>query len=365
MKLPNIQILRAVAAALVVYVHAIGTYETKLGVTLDNPIADFGDLGVKLFFCISGFIIFNCSSQLPGGLGSSLDFFVKRCIRILPLYYTATLIYAVKLALQGNAPGLNELVCSLLFIPYTDQGGLMRPILGQRWTLNFEMLFYVLTTVLLLSHSRHRYHALVACLVLAVALNHQGLTGPNAGAVSPLGLVTTELLLFFAGGVMVGMMALKARSLAMRPFGKLPPLAATLTAVAIAIFAVTMLRDPADARFLVWLEWLCCTFAVLAASVPDEGVSGFGSVLLQPLVRAGDGSYSTYLLHGFLMGTTARLLSFFDTHVPMQWFATVMVVVCMAAGVCCFRYFELPIQRALSHLWSARRLTEVTNRKPA
>lgn len=151
----------------------------------------------------------------------------------------------------------------------------------------------------------------------------------------------------------------------MRPFGKLPPLAATLTAVAIAIFAVTMLRDPADARFLVWLEWLCCTFAVLAESVPDEGVSGFGSVLLQPLVRAGDGSHSTYLLHGFLMGPTARLLSFFDTHVPMQWFATVMVVVCMAAGVCCFRYFELPIQRVLSHLWSARRLTEVTNRKPA
>lgn len=365
MKLSNIQILRAVAAALVVYVHAIGTYEAKLGVTLGNPIADLGDLGVKLFFCISGFIIFNSSSSLPGGLGSSLDFFVKRCIRILPLYYAATLIYAAKLTLQGNAPSWNELVCSLLFIPYTDQGGLMRPVLGQGWTLNFEMLFYVLTTLLLLSRSRYRYHLLVACLVLAVALNHPGLTGPDTGAVSALSLVTTPLLLFFAGGVLVGMGSLKARSLALRPVGNLPPLAATLTAVAVAVFAVTTLRDPADARFLVGLEWLCCTFAVLAASVPGERVHGFGSVLLQPLVGAGDGSYSTYLLHGFLMGPAARILSFFDIHVPMQGFAVAMVIACMAAGIGCYRYFELPAQRALSDLWSARRTTEMSHREPA
>jgi exopolysaccharide production protein ExoZ len=367
MKLSNIQILRAMAAAFVVYVHALSTYEAKLAVTVGNPIVDLGDLGdlgVKLFFCISGFIIFNCSSQLPGGFRSSLDFFIKRCIRILPLYYAATCIYAFKLALQGKAPSLSEFESSLLFIPYADQSGLMRPVLGQGWTLNFEMVFYVLTTLLLLSRSRLRYHALVASLVLAVALNHYGLRGSNAGAVSALGLITTEMLLFFAGGVIVGMGAVKVRSLTTRPFGKLPPLVAVLTAVTVAVFAVATLRDPASASLLFWLEWVCCTFAVLAASIPDEVVPGFGAVLLQPLVKAGDGSYSTYLLHGFLMGPTARLLSFFDIYVPTQWFAALLVIVCTAAGVYCFRYFELPIQRALSNLWNARRVTEVIKRKP-
>jgi hypothetical protein len=122
-----------------------------------------------------------------------------------------------------------------------------------------------------------------------------------------------------------------------------------------------------DSRFckpLFWLEWVCCTFAVLAASIPDEVVPGFGAVLLQPLVKAGDDSYSTYLLHGFLMGPTARILSFFDIYVPTQWFAALLVIVCTVAGVYCFRYFELSIQGALSNLWNARRVTDVIECKP-
>jgi len=364
MKLPNIQILRAIAAAFVVYIHALGTYDVKLAVTVGDPMVDLGDLGVKLFFCISGFIIFTCSTKLSGGFRSSLDFFVKRCIRILPLYYAATSIYAFKLALQGKPPSLSEYFSSLLFIPYADQSGLMRPVLGQGWTLNFEMVFYVLTTLLLLSRSRLRYHVLVASLVLVVALNYHGLMGSNAGAVSALSLITTELLLFFAGGVIVGMGAVKARALGTRPFGKLPPLVVALTAVAVAVFAMATLRDLAAASLLFWVEWVCCVLAVFAASIPDEGVPGFGAVLLQPLVKAGDGSYSTYLLHGFFMGPAARLLSFFDIYVPMQWFAAVMVLVCTVAGVYCFKYFELPIQRVLSNFWNARQETEVTQQKP-
>lgn len=355
MKLTNIQILRAIAAAFVVYFHALSTYQDKIGLASENLIPDLGDLGVKLFFCISGFIIFNCSSRLPSGARSASDFFVKRCIRILPLYYAATSIYALKLVLQGNGPGIGEYLYSLFFIPYANPGESMRPVLGQGWTLNFEMLFYLLTTAMvLMSRSRLRYHALIAGLALLVILNRSWMADSNMAVVSSLGLITNELLLFFAGGIMVGMSSAKAKSLAMRCLGKLPPLAASLAAVGGAVLAVTTLNDPDASSLLFWIEWVCCIFSVFAASLPNEVTPGFRGALMQPLIKAGDGSYSTYLLHGFIMGPAARLVSILNIDVSLQWFAMAMVVVCTVVGVYCYKYFELPVQRALSNLWNAR-----------
>jgi len=359
MKLTNIQILRALAAAFVVYVHALSTYEAKVGITGDNLLlgmSNLGDLGVKLFFCISGFIIFNCSSQLPGGVKSSFDFFIKRCIRILPLYYVATSIYALKLAFQGKAPTISEYLFSIFFIPYVDQGGLMRPVLGQGWTLNFEMLFYLLmTVVLLVSRSRLRYHALVAGLVVLVVLNHSWLGNSNVAVFSSLGLITNELLLFFAGGIVVGMSGAKVKSSTLQYFGRLPPLVGALSALGLAIFSMATLQGQDFERLLFWIEWVCCIFAVFAASLPNEAVSGFKSALLQSAVKAGDGSYSTYLLHGFVVGPAARLLSLLHLDVSVQWFAIAMVIFCSAAGIYCYKYFELPVQHALSDLWNAKK----------
>ena len=361
MKLTNIQILRAIAAAFVVYVHALTTYEAKIGLTDENLMPYLADLGVKLFFCISGFIIFNCSSRLPSGVESSFDFFIKRCIRILPLYYAATSIYAVKLALQGNAPSMGQYLSSLFFIPYAEQGGAMRPVLGQGWTLNFEMLFYLLTTVMLLvSRPRLRYHALLAGLVLVVVLHYSWLANSDVAFLSSLGLITNELLLFFAGGMVVGMVQAKAKFMAPRSFGSLPPLAAALAALGMAIFALAMLHEQAFEGLLFCIEWTSCVVAVFAASVASKAVPGYTSALLEPAIKAGDGSYSTYLLHGFIMGPAARLLSISGIDMAAQWFAVAMVIVCTVAGVYSFKYFELPVQRALSNFWNARRETVMT-----
>ena len=77
MKLTNIQILRALAAAFVVYVHALSIYEAKVGITSDNPIlgmSNLGDLGVKLFFCISGFIFLTAQHDCQVGFNRRLTF---------------------------------------------------------------------------------------------------------------------------------------------------------------------------------------------------------------------------------------------------------------------------------------------------
>ena len=351
MKFLNIQILRALAAGLVVYVHAIGTYGSRIDSVTENHTVELGNLGVKLFFCISGFIIFNSSSRLSGGFQSSLEFFIKRCIRIIPLYWIATSIYAVKLSFQGNLPSAADFIRSLLFIPYADSTGSMRPVLGQGWTLNFEMLFYAMTAVLLLSRSRLRYHMLIAGLAIAV-VSSKWLPVPNANSFFSASLITTNLLLFFMGGLIVGMYPPKASNyLNHYLLRKLPPFVLALALLAVAIITLFTLDGFKLESYIFWIELFCCSFAVYMAAIPNEGVQTLtGKRLLGLLVVAGNGSYATYLLHGFVMGPAARLMLFFKINLPLYAFSLSMVIICTIVGIYCYKYFELPLQRALSKI---------------
>lgn len=351
MKYLNIQILRAFAAALVVYVHAIKTYEEKIGSVTENLTSDLGDLGVKLFFCISGFIIFNSSSKLPGGLPSATEFFFKRCIRIIPLYWAATLVYAIKLGFQGNAPSMADLLRSLLFIPYLGEQGLMRPVLGQGWTLNFEMLFYVMTAMLLLSRSRFRYHALVAGLAI-VSVSGNWLPSAGKSAFFDVSLVTTDLLLFFISGLMVGMYSSSLKTSWVRcPFGKLPPLSVALAAMTIAAVVPMVSGGTQFEAFNFWIELIFCTVAVYAAVIPkNKTVFAKPGKIQMLFINAGDGSYSTYLLHGFLMGTSARLISLLHIDISVYLFSFLMVIFSTIVGYFSYKYLELPAQRALSSI---------------
>ena len=110
----ELQALRAIAAAMVVFDHAVVTWYDKLAGTAAPATAlHLSAFGVKLFFCISGFIIFNSVWNLWAGWPSVKNFAVRRLIRIVPLYWCITLIYAGKLSLQGSSPTIVQLFQSL------------------------------------------------------------------------------------------------------------------------------------------------------------------------------------------------------------------------------------------------------------
>jgi len=154
----NLQLLRAFCALGVVYYHT--------GNTIFGMHTELG--GVALFFCISGFIMAHIPQK------SAAQFMTDRLIRVVPLYWIATLAFFFwtnsgmsnptyvwpmlwgKLTedplfiprwFLGNTGltkdgAIQNLVMSLLFIPYKDHAGDMHPLLGVGWTLNLEMFFY-------------------------------------------------------------------------------------------------------------------------------------------------------------------------------------------------------------------------------
>ena len=96
----NVQVLRAIAALLVVHAHASGP--SGLGLKWFG-----GTSGVDLFFVISGFIIAYVTSQ------DASQFMKRRLLRIVPIYWASTLaLYTVAIVLPhlirttSSDPGL-------------------------------------------------------------------------------------------------------------------------------------------------------------------------------------------------------------------------------------------------------------------
>ena len=129
----SIQVLRAVAALSVLLYHA-GLFNIGYG-------------GVDVFFVISGFIM--------GTIGvreAPNEFFGKRLIRIVPLYWAVTIAMCLLSLLPGAFQqftfDLPRLVKSLLFIPHVDvPTGRVWPLLVPGWTLNYEMFFYAVFAI--------------------------------------------------------------------------------------------------------------------------------------------------------------------------------------------------------------------------
>lgn len=193
-----LQALRAIAAWLVIADHAL------IAVTRGEPSSPvtsiawtLGETGVYIFFVISGFIMVHISWDDFGRPGAAQRFMRRRIVRIVPLYWLATIGAVVfhRVSANDNAPaGLPELLQSLFFIPYYAENVGWRPILGQGWTLNYEMMFYVIFAVAL------TFPRKLALWGVAVALGIFTLVGP-ALLTGILAYLSSPITLWFVLGI--------------------------------------------------------------------------------------------------------------------------------------------------------------------
>ena len=114
----GVHVLRAVAAIAVVMFHAGGSIgsEKYQNDPVIKTLTTGLDVGVDLFFVISGFVI-----ALPFFLGKQRTpgaFVVNRALRILPLsILTACIFLGFGWALFGRVPGLETILSSVFLLP--------------------------------------------------------------------------------------------------------------------------------------------------------------------------------------------------------------------------------------------------------
>jgi exopolysaccharide production protein ExoZ len=283
-QLLSLQILRAVAAASVVYYH------------IDRE-PRFGSFGVDLFFVLSGFVI----AMIAGTRSSATEFALNRITRVAPLYWvlTAAILVVAMIAprlLTATSANAGDFLRSILFIPYFKSSGALQPMLGVGWTLNYEMLFYALATLSLAFWRKPLFPVVTTVLVAAAWLLGRML--PDHSAYGEF--LSSQLVFEFA----LGVFAWNAKD--WRVWRHVPTWG--LLAMVLVLYTLMAYFETISASYRLLSYGIPAFLIVVTAFQLEQAISRAPHGLVRCLVHIGDASYATYLSHLYCVDFAKRVL---------------------------------------------------------
>lgn len=343
----SIQVLRGVAALLVIATHALAALpQDPFGLALIarlRPLLAPLTVGVDLFFVISGFVM---AATIDGNAPpSATQFLTNRAIRIYPLYWLATLAMlpsaAAGIGFAREINGLPDILLSATLLPQT---GL---IVIQGWTLIHELLFYgIVAATLLFRVQRHLGVVLTALLAIALVQSAIGLSVAH-------GYVLSVFLAEFLVGVLIFRHRRHVSAWLSGWRGVWLVLAGLALFVAIQSAidahpvsdATRVLRNIGPAALIVVG---CIALEAPLAHRARQGTRaiGIGRIL-------GDASYSLYLFHPAPLGAMGHIAHLTPWRQDGVLIAAMVgaVIVTVAYCVAVARLIERPM-----HAWLKRRL---------
>jgi peptidoglycan/LPS O-acetylase OafA/YrhL len=300
-----------------------------------------GYLGVDLFFAISGMLITSLLLREQGRTGTvSLGgFYLRRTLRIFPLYYAVVALYVLLVGFleRGSAAGTGFFANLPAFLTYTsnwfvDLSSGNRVIFYFAWSLATEEQFYLLWP----SVVRYARAWFVPPLVMAglLALGEASRWGVGAGLLDR-GMLPIRVLTSVATPICLGCLAayMLHRPAGFRVAWRLAgqrwsaPLAAVLLLVALSIEGLPE-----------GLVGLAMTALVVACCIrPDHPLRR--PLELRFLCHIGTVSYGVYLIHMLALNATRRLLPDSGSLTRFALASVLAILVATASH----RWFERPI----------------------
>lgn len=314
--------LRAVAALLVVGAHAAfwtGRYTADLAGEAFSRL----EIGVPIFFALSGFLLFRPWLQAAAGtreLPSSRTYLWHRARRILPAYWIAVVATYVIYLFRDDAGetglGWSGFVRNMTLTQIYGTGHLHTG-LTQTWSLAVEATFYLLLPVLgwflvVVVCRRHWHPIRLAAALVALA------------AITPLWTAVTHhtditftarlwlpgFIAWFAGGMLLALASVTVRRC--NPYGM------GLAALYFLLLACTPLAGeativPVDATEAVTKSVLYLLFAMslMAPLVIGDRPGPLGRLCSSPpLVWLGEISYELFLVHLVVMEFVVDMLGY-------------------------------------------------------
>jgi exopolysaccharide production protein ExoZ len=312
---PSIQVLRGIAAGMVLVFHAMTACDMVTWQSFNQ--------GVEIFFCISGFVMYISNAGKPGGLTSAVIFLRRRIIRVVPLHWLFLSLYILEISpvFRGSSgmPPYQDILKSYLYLK------IYWPVLTVGWTLSFELFFYLCFATMLAFEVSVFW--LIIPFVGFVAIDHYALFSPR--------------LVCFLAGMIIGKLAYMGRYLP-RPI-----------AISICVaFAIAILRLRGN-ELWTWY-WLpttlsCLLIAAMVALEPNVKLLHSGFLLL-----LGDASYTLYLSHILILHVFAGLGRHGYPLTGLFWMIFA-VAVCSAIAICLHKLVEKPLVNWLNQRVGGRR----------
>ncbi|WP_439271338.1 acyltransferase family protein [Pseudochrobactrum sp. HB0163] len=322
-KFNTIQILRGIAALLVVIGHTLQH-------ALENPpafLGVFGAFGVAVFFVISGFII----STITPYAFSPVTFIWRRVTRVVPLYWLCTLFLAFCAAylpslFKTTVFTRDYLLHSLGFIPalVPNTADDWRPLLKPGWTLNYEIFFYLLFVLFWWCETAFR-RTLLLSAVLGAFIIGAFFTTRNSNITAFY--FNFHLLPFLAG---IWIAELQRRQLWNNVSVNSLPLLIFASALSLAIlFSLDFPAVPLFVEHIVYLA--AAVLLVITALCTERWMKHLSKRNL--FMQIGDSSYSLYLTHMFVVGAGWAVFNKLGfNHDPYSWaFAGAALMIILAS----------------------------------
>ncbi|HLN94820.1 MAG TPA: acyltransferase [Flavobacterium sp.] len=170
--LPGLNGIRSIAALSVVLLHIV--QDLELDIAHPGRFNSFGIYGVTLFFTLSGFLItyLLLKEKEKTGTVHIRSFYIRRILRIWPLYFLFVLIVLVVMRFEVDATLLFYLFM-LPNVPWAvgSAGGsiVALPLLNHYWSLGVEEQFYAFWPFVI-RWARRLKRTLVVLVVFFVAL---------------------------------------------------------------------------------------------------------------------------------------------------------------------------------------------------
>jgi exopolysaccharide production protein ExoZ len=277
-----------------------------------------GYLGVDFFFVLSGFIIHYTMHIAPRPAGR---FALERLKRIFlpywPIGVALALAYTLMPTLSDSGREWGWLPTLTLF-PTS-----LPPALSVAWTLQHELVFYMIYAALFFASGT----VAVGMIVWAIAIIVGAIVGlPD---VPLLKVMLAPINIEFIAGVAAAGIFLSGRSV---------PFAVAVAVSSMLILTFLLVGAQRDASWLIGfaiaalIPWVCRTERAGAFSVPHW------------LVFGGAASYAIYLIHNPLLSLTSRLFAM----IGVEWVGALIAsaAICVLAGAVYYVIWERPVMRS-------------------
>jgi peptidoglycan/LPS O-acetylase OafA/YrhL len=340
-RLLNLDILRLVSAALVMFFHygfrmRISGEGSGIGFPELAPVAIWFDAGLLIFFAISGYVI---SMSAEGR--TAYDFAAGRFARLWPTFIVCATITAIVLTIWPVAtldpPTIRQwaahaiIVSRLLGQPFLD---------GAYWTIAYEITFYAWVFLMIASGLLERHWRPMIAIWLVISVLNESVL--HSGAIQKL--LITEYSGYFAFGFTLFQIRKQGSAIGLAVLAGAALWATATPFLTAASFVETygLSRSPVGLALMGPLSLGFVTIAVLSPSLP---ISRSWAIALGGL------TYPLYLLHqniGYAVFTR------FGATIDRWLVLAVLVPALLLVSLVIARNIEPPARRAIvrfaSHL---------------
>jgi len=315
-------VARAVGAIAVILFHAIPSAR-DYGFRSDwiFYLSGWGYQGVDLFFVISGFVMILTETRRERRPGA---FLLDRIGRIAPTYwFVTTLLFLLLLSFGGLFRTMSadpELYLrsmsftNFLFARHTA------PLIFVGWTLEYEMLLYLVFAATLFIGGWSKRLLCSAILLLLLATSN----------------IASPILFEFLFGQVCALIYLSGWRLPARTL--------------LLVMGVILLCLPQGDAITVQGDGLRVIFYGLPAALVVLAISQAGQSHNRLMILIGDASYSIYLAQVFSIAFCCKLLVRMAPGARAEWVVLVAIVGTVLTGFLLFTLVERPITRVIGRM---------------